>query len=387
MNGRASRLSRLLWTLLCLMAAATGQPQSREVPEPNVFESMATRHGSRVVSSIVVGRIDSAEAQAIVSAVTLENPSSSPHRVRGVRIDLQNDSSSDRIYVAEGELAELKRELDVMDCRISGSRDDSGAPYRMAGIARCRPSQTVPQAYCPGYYTTPDSEGLSLATFSGGNFRFPERRPSALANALGKALDDFGLDDDVPPPKPPELSAKELDKIVASAIHFFPELALSPGVKTAGYRGRDDKLSASVIFWPYEQDENLAYSRLVFCTAIDDPARSWACDRSQPRGYLSIPGQEQQVVIAGALDRDTATSLIAFATQKLRDEPHYDDLDDWTFSLIRVPDQHVETFKVMGSDVADRSVLFEIAETGHERQERFELVRVARYERDSCPGG
>lgn len=387
MTGRATKRSRLLWALLCLAAATTVQPQTRAVPEPNVLESMATRHGSRIVSSVVVGRIDSADAQAIVSAVTLENPSHRPPRVRGVRIDLRSEDSSDQVYVAEDELAELKRDLDAMDCGVSGPRDDSGPPYRMTGVARCRPSQLVPQAYCPGYYTTPDSEGLSLATFSGGNFKFPERRPSALADALGKALSDFGLDDDVPPPKPPDLPEAELDKVVASAIHFFPELALSPGVKVAGYDSHEHKRSASVIFRPYEQNENLAYSRLVFCTAIDDPARGWACDRSQPRGYLSLPGQEREVVIVGALDRDTAMSLIEFATRNLMDESNYAEMEDWRFSLIRVPESSEETFLVTGSDVEEGSVLFEIAETGNRHQERFEMIRVARHQRDSCPSG
>ena len=106
----------------------------------------------------------------------------------------------------------------------------------------------------------------------------------------------------------------------------------------------------------------MAYSRLVDCDAIGTGGRGWKCDRGRPRAYLTIPDQEFEVVITDELDRETAIALIDFARLRLQEEANYADLDDWKFTLIRVPDQSLEAFLVAGSDVAYGSISFAIKE-------------------------
>ena len=61
-------------------------------------------------------------------------------------------------------------------------------------------------------------------------------------------------------------------------------------------------------------------------------------------------------------------------------------MDDWKFSLIRVPYQGFEAFLITGSDVSYGSILFEIKEGPLYVEERFELVRISRRGRDVCGG-
>ncbi len=366
--------------------AATEQLGAGAKPEPSLFETIAKQRGTTIILSEEVGRVESSDSRAIITALILENSYYRPSRVRGIRIDLRNESSSDHIFVEESELVQLKYELIGMDCGIARMRNQTGATYRMQGTARCTPWQTVPQAYCPGYYIAPESEGLALSTFNGGNFRFPSARPAALAGTIGRAMSEFGIDDEVPAPTSNPLPSDDVDQIIASAIHHFPELASSPGLKYAEYDDPDNKSSATVIFWPYERIGDMAYSRLVECDAIGTVGEGWNCDRSRPRYYLSVPGQEFEVVITNELDRETAIALIKFAKLRLMDEPIYADMNDWKFTLIHVPGQthENEEFLVAGSDVEFGSVTFKIKEAPQDVEERFELVQIYRNSRDSC---
>jgi len=366
--------------------AANAQPGTLAVPEPTLLETIAKQRGTTIILSEEVGRVESSDSQAIVTALILENSHYRPSRVRGIRIDLRNESSTDHIFVEESELVHLKYELVGLDCGIARVRNQSGSAYRMNGVGRCRPSQTIPQAYCPGYYIAPDSEGLALSAFNGGNFSFPSARPAALAGAIGRAMSEFGIDDEEPAPMSYPLSPDDLDQIIASATHHFPELASSPGVKAAGYDGPDKKSSATVFFWPYERVGGMAYSRLVECEAIGTVGEGWNCDGGRPRAYLTVPEQEFEVVVTDELDRETAFALIEFAKLRLMDEPNYADMEDWKFTLIRVPDQALEAFLVAGRDVTFGSVSFVIKEAPQDVEERFELVRIHRSSRDNCGG-
>ncbi len=373
--------------MLCGSNAMAGKTQldTSAIPEPTVFEKIAKQRGTTIILSEEVGRVESSDSQAIITALILENSYYRPSRVRGIRIDLRNESTSDHIFVEESELVHLKYELVGLECGIVRVRNQSGAAYRMNGVGRCSPRR-IPQAYCPGYYIAPESEGLALSTFNGGNFSFPSARPASLAGAIGRAMSEFGIDDEVPAPTSNPMPSDDLDQIVASAIRHFPELASSPGIKYADYDDPDNKSSATVIFWPYERIGDMAYSRLVECDAIGTLGEGWNCDRSRPRYYLSIPDQEFEVVITNELNRETAIALIEFAKLRLMDEPNYADMNDWKFTLIHVPGQthEHEEFLVAGSDVAFGSVTFKIKEAPQDVEERFELVHIYRNSRDDC---
>ena len=371
-------------SMACFLLSNSVPAQLSAVPEPTQLEVWIEQPGSRIARSEEVGRIESIDAQAVIRAVVIENLQNNPSRVRGIQIDLRNENSTDRIYIDENNLVYLKHDLDGMNCSIASMRKESGAPNRVRGIARCRPSQTIPQAYCPSYYITPKSEGLSLSTFGGHRFKFPSKRPSTLADAVGRAMSEFGLDDKIPTRELIELPADELDEIVASAVHNFPMLASSSGIKAASYTDRDNKSSAWVVFWPYERIGDMAYSRSVYCDLFDIEGKEWNCNQGKPRSYLTIPDQESEIVITGELSREKAIALIEFVKLKLQEEPNYADMDNWKFSFIRPPDQSLDAFLILWTD-ASGAISFEIKDTPHNVGERFELVSTSRGKSD-CRG-
>jgi hypothetical protein len=320
--------------LFCFILSSAALAQLPEAPEPTQLELWMGHPGSRITTSEVVGKVESTDADAVITALVIDNPRSDPTQLRGIRIDLRNDSATDRIFVDESDLVYRKEEFDSMACSIPGVQDEAGAAIRVHGIARCRPSQTIPQAYCPGYYITRESVSFRLSTFSGHNFAFGTKAPSAMGDAIGRAMDEFGLDDEIPTPPPIALPADVVEQIVASAVDYFPELASSRGIKAAGYDNPEIMNRASVIFWPYLRVGDFAHSRTVYCNAIRSGDGGWICDRSEPRGYLTIADQDKEVVITGALDRDNAVAMIEFAKLKLKDEPNYSETDDGWFSQI-----------------------------------------------------
>jgi hypothetical protein len=298
--------------------------------------------------------------------------------VRGIRIELKNEFWTDRVFIDEGELVYLKHDLDTMDRSVAAEPAEPGAVNRMTGIARCRPSQSVPQAFCPGYFSGADSSGLRLSTFAGHNFRFPAQRPSVLADAIGRAMEIFGLDNKIPRPPRIALPAEDLDKIVASAIRHFPQLESSPGIKAANYTNRETTRSAYAIFWPYKRMHGFAYSLFVSCEAADTEDREWTCNRSKPRGYLTIPGQESEIVITGDLGRERAIALINFAKLQLQDEPDFADMQNWKFSTIHPLGQSRDVYLVVWADSAYGAITYEIAWAPQYSGEVFKILRITR---------
>lgn len=84
---------RLLLTFvmatLALSAAVVAQDQRTLPPTP--LEARAAEAGARTVWSRFISRLDGGRAWAIVSAVAIESPSSTPRIMRGVRIELRHE--------------------------------------------------------------------------------------------------------------------------------------------------------------------------------------------------------------------------------------------------------------------------------------------------------
>ena len=187
--------TRLFASLGSLIYAFSGVPayshlaEEVSVPEPTHLHVVATAAGSELVSSIVLGGIESTDASAEVSAIEIRGLNGD--RVRGVMVTLENSTSSDQIYVPDSLLSSFRDELQHLEFT---RRFDSGcqAIYRcIRGIARCRPSQTERQAYCPGRYSTPDSEGGLVLSTPRSSFSFPSVEASELDALIGEAIQCF----------------------------------------------------------------------------------------------------------------------------------------------------------------------------------------------------
>lgn len=156
------------------------------VPEPTQLHATATAAGSELVWSEVVGDIKSADANAEVSAIEVEG--SNGDRVRGVSITLENSTTSDQIYIPDSLLSNLRNELQEIEFTRQFDSECQAKFRCVHGIARCRPSQTERQAYCPGRFSTPTSEGGFVLSTPRNSFSFPKVDASQLDALIGEAV-------------------------------------------------------------------------------------------------------------------------------------------------------------------------------------------------------
>ncbi|MFT5133305.1 MAG: hypothetical protein ACI9SC_001775 [Gammaproteobacteria bacterium] len=338
---------------------------------------------SKVISEKVVTTIVSADTEASIIALIIENAQYQPEPVRGVRIDLKNKNSSDQIYLDEKELVRSMHELNKLDCSVEMLRNKEEANKGIAGIGRCRPSNEA-QAYCPDYRFWPN-EALNLSTHGGHKFTFVSVRPSVFAETIDKVLRAFNIDDKIPARKNIELPAEELERLFASVVRIRPELASSSGFKLAQYGSRGKK-SVTAIFWPYKRSGGMGHSYYVECQLKDEIQNNWTCDTVMRRGYLKLPYQDFEVVIIGALEPDKALALIDFATIKLQDERKDIDYDRFNIVSIFPPSElmELEFYEVDWSNGVEESFSVSVRDGVGDASDDFELVKVLSYKQPVC---
>ena len=180
----------LLIFALSTVPAESQSAGETSVPEPTHLHTVAIADGSKLVQSELLGEIKSVDARATISAIEVEG--SDGEQVRGVKITLENSTSTDQIYLADSQLSNLRDELEQLELSRQFDEGCDATRLCMHGIARCRPSQTVRQAYCLGRYSTPNSEeGLNLTT-PRYSFMFPSvgtEQLDALINVAVQVLE------------------------------------------------------------------------------------------------------------------------------------------------------------------------------------------------------
>ena len=153
------------------------------------FEHFAKRPTSRVVWSKEVGRIDTDRAHAVITALIVEDATSKPQRMRGIRIDLSEGDVKDQVYTSEDLLERLTNALnEVAD----------GLPYFLSrgstSSNRCFGSgvfwQQTGHAFSASSCFIGDWYGLSVNT-GDASFRFTGVHPSAFVIAIGRAKDEL----------------------------------------------------------------------------------------------------------------------------------------------------------------------------------------------------
>jgi hypothetical protein len=75
--------------------------------------------------------------------------------------------------------------------RLEAIATDGAAEIMVLGVARCRPSQSVRQAFCPAMYRQDGEVGVSISTAKY-VYQFPSIEASDLADALAVVLIDAG---------------------------------------------------------------------------------------------------------------------------------------------------------------------------------------------------
>ena len=139
-----------------------------------------------------LGQIQSDEARVIVTALILDDAVQPPHRMCGMRIDLHNQNARDQVYLEEAKAEAVKRALHEIEGEIESFREEpASSPYRYQGAAEFWHPHLKVHTLNAAYYIAPESSGLSLSAYKGQEFRFPDHRPSELAKAIGKAMDEL----------------------------------------------------------------------------------------------------------------------------------------------------------------------------------------------------
>ena len=157
-------IALLLFPLLAGAVPAQGQEDGEtSVPEPTHLYTVAVAAGSTLVWSQRLGEIESVDARATISVIAVEGYDGK--RVRGMKLMLEDSMMTDQIYLPESLLSNLRDELEQLEDWHQVDRKCEAKELCIHGIARCRPSRTVSQAYCPSRYSKPNSEeGLILST-------------------------------------------------------------------------------------------------------------------------------------------------------------------------------------------------------------------------------
>lgn len=177
-----------------------GQAQTKPAPslQPTPLEAFARQPATHIAWSKEVGRFDSSEAHAVVTALVLEDTAQPPHQMRGVRIDLSSQDSKDEVYLGEETLGTYKSALDEISRNIPESRNsprDGLVPGGISYLGSCifwNPNNTARvHALNATYYFAPHSEGVSLSALKEAEFRFPKQDPSQFSAAIALAIDQL----------------------------------------------------------------------------------------------------------------------------------------------------------------------------------------------------
>ena len=189
------RTPALVFTLLMGM----GPAQLNAPLQPTPMEAFVRQPNARLAWSAEVGRIDTRQAHAIVTAVIVEDTAQPPDRMRGIRIDLSDKDRNDKVYLGEETLVAYRNALDEISREATRERDQGtarpsslkpdGTAYVGACLFRYANGSPSVHALSASYYFAPDSSGMVVGTFKGTGFRFPGRDPSQLSVAIARAID------------------------------------------------------------------------------------------------------------------------------------------------------------------------------------------------------
>jgi hypothetical protein len=188
----------LITCAVCLLSIGQGQVSPSPSLQPTPLEWFARQSATHIAWSDEVGRLDSKEAHAVVTAIVLEDTAQPPDRLRGIRINLANESTKDEVYLDEETLGVYKKALDEISHGAPQFRDrfaknvvPGGASYFGAEVFWYGDRVPRVRALDAAYYFASDSSGLALHSGNKREFRFPNEDPQKLAAAIERAVDQL----------------------------------------------------------------------------------------------------------------------------------------------------------------------------------------------------
>jgi hypothetical protein len=121
---------------------------------------------------------------------------------------------------------------------------------------------------------------------------------------------DFVVPESVPLPD------DELSQITVSLLQRYPQLAGSPGVKSAGAYLGDGSDLATVIYYPHVERRGIREAVEAHCRRAEREA-PWACDEVWSRRYLQLASQTFEVRLLAGIPAEAAFALIEASRRDL----------------------------------------------------------------------
>lgn len=376
-----------LAALLTAVSAHAAPAQSEPLPAPGPLALALEAPEAQTLAVLAGAPLESRGVRAVVTALVVRNPTAAGEPVRGARLDLHEGKVRDSVFIDEADLVEVKRELDGLDCGLERDRERVNSPHLVRGVARCRPSQSVPQAWCPAYTITPDGEGLTVSVHAGHRYYFAGVRPAQLAAAIGRVLSQFALSDELPPAEMIDLPDEVADQVTLAAIEAHAELGTSAGIKAAGYVPREEDTRVVAVFWPHRQEGDYAHALVVDCNRDAAAPHGWACGEALGRGYLTLADQPRAAVVTGVLAPDTAAALIELTRAAVQAQ---DPQANWHAVSIRPRDAYSSEHRVRWQSSAGADVTVPVTEIDAPDAARFVASGLRDNTADRCrdaPGG
>lgn len=179
------------WALTAVPGLLLAQGfDERSIPEPTELGSITLSPGAEIRTIGAQISVGSRASNAQIAAVEVRT--SDGKRQCGLRIALENSGKVDLVYLAVKEAAQLRAEFAGFDASYSSSSRCEAISMCVEGVARCRPSQTVRQAYCPSVYATAQGERGVYLSSPRSAFRFPLTPASQFVSAIDAAMAECG---------------------------------------------------------------------------------------------------------------------------------------------------------------------------------------------------
>ena len=169
------------------LTAAQGQEAVISSERPSPFQLLARRPATSIRWSKEIGRLDSGDSHAIVTALAAEDSAPPALSMRGVRLDLSGPGWKGAIYIEESKLLPLKNILDQLSFYIERVTHFGG----FLGSCEFRDH--------PGEYPlvvdydlgAADSPAFRIMADYLPPLLFPGRKPSHLSEIIGGAIGEI----------------------------------------------------------------------------------------------------------------------------------------------------------------------------------------------------
>lgn len=175
--------------------------------KPTPFDEVAADANAVVSVAQRIGTIESSDAKVTVTALIVDDPAGPTKLMKGVRIDMEDQGHTDRVYLGESQFDELLRNLARTWDRASRKKEPGG-------VMSCRRADSSLRILCPSYRIDADLSGLGLRVIKGHLFSLPGRVPSDLTKLIEQAATVMGVSLDVSQAQAPPDPKTNLGRIM-----------------------------------------------------------------------------------------------------------------------------------------------------------------------------